>query len=276
MPTNIENSLFEAISGTDTREFNQKKAKEQSSCIQSILEKLTNDNLENINGLVEEIKKFYQDNKRHKYSDITLHLFSLQHAEQNGKIGNIEKNIEILIGKLSKNDELIKNNLLKLQDHVLLEIARLHEFSLMKEEIEKTSKEVQESKEEIEKTSKEVQESKKSYIVILGIFSSIVLSFVAGLNFSNSILSNMEKVSIYRLIFIVSFIALFIGNILHFLFTFLLKISSNTHLKINWLFIGFNFIIVAIMFIDLILYLFNIRTIDDILTTIDFFKQQPN
>ncbi len=273
MQADTENNLFEPI--YKQKEFDITKAKEQSSCIQAILEKLTYDSLKDVNGLIEEIKKFYTDNERHKYSDITLHLFNLQNAEQNGKIENIEKNIKLLIENLG-DDKKLKDKLFKLQDHVLLEIVRLNELSLIKKDIEKTSKEVQESKKDIEKTSKEVQESKKSYIAILGIFSSIILSFVAGLNFSNSILSNIDKASIYRLVFVMAFIALFVGNILYFLFAFLVKISLNTSFKTNWLFITFNVAILAIISIDFMCYLFNVKTIDDILAMIDFFKQKPH
>ncbi|ENT1979514.1 hypothetical protein ACE650_001801 [Campylobacter coli] len=287
MQANTENNLFATV--YKQKEFDITKAKEQSSCIQAILEKLTYDSLKDVNGLIEEIKKFYTDNERHKYSDITLHLFNLQHAEQNGKIDNIEKNIKLLIENLG-DDKKLKDKLFKLQDHVLLEIVRLNELSLIKKDIEKTSKEVQESKKDIEKTSKEVQESKKdiektskevqeskkSYIAILGIFSSIILSFVAGLNFSNSILSNMDKASIYRLVFVMAFIALFVGNVLYFLFAFLVRISLNTSFKANWLLIAFNAIILAIILIDFMCYLFNVKTIDDILAMIDFFKQKPH
>ncbi|EAL3074742.1 hypothetical protein A6E58_08495, partial [Campylobacter coli] len=146
MQANTENNLFATV--YKQKEFDITKAKEQSSCIQAILEKLTYDSLKDVNGLIEEIKKFYTDNERHKYSDITLHLFNLQHAEQNGKIDNIEKNIKLLIENLG-DDKKLKDKLFKLQDHVLLEIVRLNELSLIKKDIEKTSKEVQESKKDI-------------------------------------------------------------------------------------------------------------------------------
>lgn len=259
MQADTENNLFEPV--YKQKEFDIIKAKEQSSCIQAILEKLTYDSLKDVNGLIEEIKKFYTDNERHKYSDITLHLFNLQNAEQNGKIENIEKNIKLLIENLG-DDKKLKDKFFKLQDHVLLEIVRLNELSLIRKDIEQTSK--------------EVQESKKSYIAILGIFSSIILSFVAGLIFSNSILSNIDKASIYRLVFVMAFIALFVGNILYFLFAFLVKISLNTSFKANWLFITFNATILAIISIDFMCYLFNVKTIDDILAMIDFFKQKPH
>ncbi|EOJ2641867.1 hypothetical protein ACM1EL_001722, partial [Campylobacter jejuni] len=129
MPAISENDLFETVD--DTKNFNQIKAKEHSSCIQTILEKLTYNSLKDIDGLIKEIKKFYTDNERHKYSDITLHLFNLQHAEQNGKIENMEKNIKLLIENLNlEDDKKLKDKLFKLQDHVLLEIARLYEFNI--------------------------------------------------------------------------------------------------------------------------------------------------
>ncbi len=159
MQADTENNLFEPV--YKQKEFDIIKAKEQSSCIQAILEKLTYDSLKDVNGLIEEIKKFYTDNERHKYSDITLHLFNLQNAEQNGKIENIEKNIKLLIENLG-DDKKLKDKFFKLQDHVLLEIVRLNELSLIRKDIEQTSKEVQESKKDIEQTSKEVQESKKT------------------------------------------------------------------------------------------------------------------
>lgn len=73
------------------------------------------------------------------------------------------------------------------------------------------------------------------YITILGIFASIVLAFVGGLVFSTSALSNIDKASIYCLLFVVAFIALFFGNILYFLFDFLSKIAIQTQEKqCNW------------------------------------------
>ncbi len=73
-----------------------------------------------------------------------------------------------------------------------------------------------------------------------------------------------------------AFIALFVGNILYFLFAFLVKISLNTSFEANWLFITFNATILAIISIDFMCYLFNVKTIDDILAMIDFFKQKPH
>ncbi|MCR6570825.1 coiled-coil domain-containing protein [Campylobacter insulaenigrae] len=269
MQTDIESnneSLFDIID--NKKDANLAETKNKSSKIENILEKLSGDNLENIQDLKKDIKKFYDTNKRHRYSDITSHLFHL-HMKQDGKIDNIRKNIQLLIDE-PDNTEQLKDNLLKLQDHILLEIVRLNNIKEIKQEIEKTSKEVQESKIEIEKTSKEVQESKieiektskevqeskQSYITILGIFAAIMLAFVSGLNFSNSVLSNIDKVSIYRLIFVMAFIALFVGNILKFLFDFLLKISGANNKVVCYKYYIFNAILFIVMVVDIIYYIY--------------------
>lgn len=149
----------------------------------------------------------------------------------------------------------------------------------MQDSSEKISR-LQNTYKELDKNYKELSENlnkqQAQYITILGIFASIVLTFVSGLVFSNSILSNIDKASIYRLVFVMAFIALFVGNILYFLFAFLIKISLNIHFQTNRLLIIFNIIILAIMSIDFMCYLFNIKTIDDILAMIDFLKQKPD
>lgn len=149
----------------------------------------------------------------------------------------------------------------------------------MQDSSEKISR-LQNTYKELDKNYKELSENlnkqQTQYITILGIFASIVLTFVSGLVFSNSILSNIDKASIYRLVFVMAFIALFVGNILYFLFAFLIKISLNIHFQTNRLLIIFNIIILAIMSIDFMCYLFNIKTIDDILAMIDFLKQKPD
>ncbi len=81
------------------------------------------------------------------------------------------------------------------------------------------------------KLSEELNKQQTQYITILGIFASIVLTFVAGLIFSTSVLSNIDKANAYRLVFVMTFIALFFGNILYLLFSFLSKISLSKEKK---------------------------------------------
>lgn len=118
----------------------------------------------------------------------------------------------------------IKSRIAKFYDHVNLECVRLQDSSEKISRLQNTYKELDKNYKEL---SENLNKQQTQYITILGIFASIVLTFVSGLVFSNSILSNIDKASIYRLVFVMAFIALFVGNILYFLFAFLIKISLN-------------------------------------------------
>ncbi len=106
----------------------------------------------------------------------------------------------------------------KLYDHINLECIRLQDSDDKISKIKEYSKNLDEK---YKKLKEKLNKQQTQYITILGIFASIVLAFVGRLVFSTSVLANIDKVSIYRLIFVMAFIALFFGNILYALFSFL-------------------------------------------------------
>lgn len=67
----------------------------------------------------------------------------------------------------------------------------------------------------------------REYITILGIFSSIVVAFVAGMTFSGSVLNNIDKASIYRIILIISAISLMLFNLVNLLLSFISDINET-------------------------------------------------
>lgn len=77
----------------------------------------------------------------------------------------------------------------------------------------------------------EVRENQKKmqseYVTILGIFASIVLAFTGGMTFSSSVLENIDKASIYRIILVISFLGFIIFNILWMLIHFLRDINEK-------------------------------------------------
>lgn len=81
--------------------------------------------------------------------------------------------------------------------------------------------------EEIKQLSEKATNMQKDYITILGIFSSIVITFVAGMVFSSSVLSNIDKVSIYRLTFVMLMIALLLFNLLNLLLDFIRRVNQR-------------------------------------------------
>ncbi|RHO78621.1 hypothetical protein DW062_02525 [Clostridium sp. AF43-10] len=74
---------------------------------------------------------------------------------------------------------------------------------------------------------KEIKGIEKEYISILGIFAAIVLAFVGGITFSSSVLQNIGKVSIYRLLVVVVMLAFVIVNVIWLLIKFIAEINDK-------------------------------------------------
>jgi hypothetical protein len=165
---------------------------------------------------------------RHLYSDIFSTLTLIDGGDSKSGIDVLVQNLGELVSDytppVDKKDD-ISRSLLKLYDHVNLDVARinyskgvasetqskLNEVTLL---ADNTKKDVEVHFNDIQKKTdsftKEITESskknKRENITILGIFASIVLAFTGGLVFSSSVLDNIDKVSIYRLLIVVTLI----------------------------------------------------------------------
>ncbi|WP_169975879.1 hypothetical protein [Campylobacter sp. RM16191] len=172
----------------------------------------------------------------------------------------ISENIKNLLNELNskKDKESIIFNLYRLKDYIDLELARLNQKNSIKKQMSEMLKKTNEATDkirELEDKSKSVEETlskeRVNYITILSIFAAVTITFVAGFTFSTSVLNNIDKASIYRLIVIVCVLAVFIVNILNSLYCFIKQIhygeiNEATKFKfINW----FN----ATMFLVIIL-----------------------
>ncbi|MFP6073838.1 hypothetical protein ACLF9Y_00385 [Helicobacter pylori] len=214
----------------ETKEENKDKDKKLEEIIVLLCEK--GDLSSQTDQIIKDLKEIYQGEYRHKYSKITtIILNSTRDREQ--AFMTLAQNIRTL-KEIQDNKEVesIKPKLEKLYDHMNLECIRLQDFdekmSRVKDVSIKLEKELNKN---YEKLSEELNKQQTQYIIILGIFASIVLTFVGGLAFSTSVLSNIDKANAYRLVFVMAFIALFFGNILYLLFSFLSKISLSKEKK---------------------------------------------
>ncbi|MFP6210098.1 hypothetical protein ACLGDN_01870 [Helicobacter pylori] len=182
--------------------------------------------------IIKDLKEIYQGEYRHKYSKITtIILNSTRDKEQAFMM--LTQNIKTLKEiQGNKEVESIKPKLEKLYDHMNLECIRLQDFDEKMSRVKDVSVKLEDDlNKNYEKLSEELNKQQTQYITILGIFASIVLTFVGGLAFSTSVLSNIDKANAYRLVFVMAFIALFFGNILYLLFSFLSKISLSEEKK---------------------------------------------
>lgn len=206
------------------------------------------------------------DNYRHYYSDIFLVLTSIKNKDAPGDIQVLGQNIQEIHSdyrayNFDQNGNLIdiRDSINKLYDHVSLDIARLvfsdagdretrneakidevkRETNSLSDGIMKAQKDLGETKEELKKTIDELRDSKKEYISILGIFSSVVLTFTAGIAFSTSVLQNIHQASVYRLVLGVLLIAFVLINVIFLLFHYVDKMVHGEDTKglafIKWI-----------------------------------------
>ncbi|MFP6133731.1 hypothetical protein ACLGAI_00410 [Helicobacter pylori] len=179
--------------------------------------------------IIKDLKEIYEGEYKHKYSKITtIILNSTRDKEQ--AFMTLTQNIKTL-KEIQDNKEIesIKPKLEKLYDHMNLECIRLQDFDEKMSRVKDVSNKLEDDlNKNYKKLSEELNKQQTQYITILGIFASIVLTFVAGLAFSTSVLSNIDKANAYRLVFVM---ALFFGNILYLLFSFLSKISLSKEEK---------------------------------------------
>lgn len=208
---------------------------------------------------------------RHFYSDIFGLLVEINsdNSLDSGDIEILGGNLTFLVKNYQpmnydENNELIdiRDSLWKLYDHVSLDIARIRysnsEDDRLSHELEfnRVANKLSESEEKISKLSNETEQLKKSlskaqldYIAILGIFASIVLSFVGGITFSTSVLENIKNVSVYRLLIVALIIGAIFVTIIFLMFYYVgvlsnrLELSAKHHIP---LIAAYVFIIVMI------------------------------
>ena len=183
--------------------------------------------------IIKKLNDIYSDGRyRHRYSEITEAVLSSIKKDEDATLMTITQNIRIIKEKIDnqKENTNTKANIEKLYDHINLECIRLRESNQRMKKINEDLSRLEKFNDKIENKLKSTEQILKKqqaqYITILGIFASIVLAFVGGLTFSTSVLANMHNVSFFRLVFVLCFIALFFGNILHFLFRFLKDINQ--------------------------------------------------
>lgn len=201
------------------------------------------------------LEKLYHNSEfRHYYSDIFSVLTSVQQDCNLGDINILGQNLEIIIrGYHPKNTDDngntvdISNQLKKLYDHVSLDIARITysdaadyrllqnesindikaEVSDLQKGINDLQKRLDKSANKIKSAYKKVENAQKEYIAILGIFASIILTFISGIVFTTSILQNIHNASIYRIVLITLLIGLIVLNAVYLLFYFIERIVKN-------------------------------------------------
>lgn len=173
--------------------------------------------------IIKDLKEIYQGEYRHKYSKITTTILSSTRDKEQAFM-TLTQNIRTLKEiQDDKEVESIKPKLEKLYDHMNLECIRLQDFDEKMSRVKDVSIRLNDLNKNYKKLSEELNKQQTQYITILGIFASIVLTFVGGLAFSTSVLSNIDKANAYRLVFVMAFIVLFFWEYFVSAFFFFIK-----------------------------------------------------
>lgn len=199
------------------------------------------------------LKELYQNGFRHHYSGIYGVITRID-AEDQQDLEILQRNIQTIYDKSLEvsSDEDFKARLEKLYDHINLDIARIayaKEINRRQEDRDRTTRV------ELTKLAERAQGMQRDYITILGIFASIIITFVAGIGVSGSVLNNIDKVSIYRLTFVILLLALFLSNLLNLLLNFIKHVRGCVELETNKslsTIAGINVLFLLLILIDIL------------------------
>lgn len=184
---------------------------------------------------VNRLRWIYQNGFRHWYSDV-FSIVARAYKKNPDAIQTLldnTKDIHEMVNPNEKSGKVMSEfelNIKKLYDHVNLDVTRIQYMQGQFASWDKEHRHIEDQLRVLEKKAESMQRKaesmQKDYITILGIFAAILITFVAGMTFSSSILNNMDKVSIYRLTFVILVIALMLFNLLHMLIEFISKMQN--------------------------------------------------
>lgn len=171
---------------------------------------------------VESITRYieYKDKiDRILYSEISSYIFSLDMNARGVFATNIENLMLYALNLEEKDiDDDCRKIIIKIYDHSQLALNQIENVrNILGAGIEEARLDLK----------KEIKGIEKEYISILGIFASIVLAFVGGITFSSSVLQNIGKVSIYRLLMVIILLALVLVNVIWMLIRFIAQINDK-------------------------------------------------
>lgn len=174
--------------------------------------------------IIQDYLEYDKDSMRLMYSELSNHLFSIFKNEKYESDYNF--NIDKLYNYAMNDANMCgdcRKIIIKLFDHSSLVSYQITGIEKIAEEI--SEKVAEKNKETLMDSMKD---SEKQYITILGIFASIVLAFTGGIAFSTSVLSNIDKASIYRLVFVTSLLGFMLFNTICVMFEFVREINNKS------------------------------------------------
>ena len=165
------------------------------------------------------------------YSEISANVFQIQNNESDfsSVIQNIDSLADMVFerydsqvddrSKIEQDQEAIEI-VLKIYDHI-------HLVGVQIEQIGKVGSGVDKAKSDLAFLNKELKNSQRDYIAVLGIFATVVVTFMGGMTFSSATLAAMNLVTVYRLTGTIILLGFVLFNLINVLMKFLLLITGK-------------------------------------------------
>ena len=223
----------------------------RQGCLKSLLDELIGAGVEYEESSLDNIKDgfkdlYLQDFKglkfRHKYSTLTEYVRN--HSDEDLDV--LITNLRIIMNRCD--DENLIEKLLKLEDHLSLEIYRNASYKQLEEsrdtaielkngldevdsriskadnDLDKIHEKVSKVAEDLENIKAESSKNNIRLVTVLGMFSAIVLTFTGGMAFLTGSLSGIQEVEVLKL----TFFMLLCGFVLYNLILLLLSVIERT------------------------------------------------
>lgn len=196
---------------------------------------------------------------RHFYSDIFSVLTQIQQNPSLGDTNILGQNLSVIRSGYHPKNKAgdgkriidVSDALKKLYDHVNLDIARISysdagdrkisgeeavtalqaQVKGIQTDVEKAQRvnaDLKKTETKIAEVENKLDNSQKEYITILGIFAAVVLAFTGGIAFSTSVLNNIARADIYRVLLTALTIGLVLINVLFGLFYYIDRLVNKS------------------------------------------------
>ena len=194
-----------------------------------------------IRQMVIKFKALYSNNFRHNYSEFFPLIVEIAKNENNYSLDYLSNNLEAM-RLLVENDYVagekefkgLYQPLMKLSDHVNLEIGRYSYYSINEQKVSDLEKKNQTLQEDLKQATKELNNAKQSVssvqtelIAVLSIFAAIVLTFSGSLSLLGSVFSEISKAPVFKSILFLLLIGLVVSNTVFLLLYIVGKITNR-------------------------------------------------
>ena len=194
---------------------------------------------------------------------INLEVFRMKYADK--KEENLKANIAAYESAVSRftdildREEDVVGKILSMQNDIQ---KKNNDLSKTQEEIQKKNDDLSDTHKKLQNTTKglytatkdlekRIEDNTAQFVSILGIFASVLLAFIGGIAFTDSVLNNIDKASIYRIIMVIAIIGFVMYNTIYMLLKFIERFTyRDNNAGFGKSYIAVNVIMVAIMVVN--------------------------